>query len=113
MSYSQEIYDAVRSRISGGDIGDAVRDVLWRQCDTSHLQQMIQQEANIVAGQMTRPAVLFKPRVYPDGDMWCALYGEDLQMGVAGFGESPDAAVIAFDAAWYAKSATQGTKEGE
>ena len=23
-----------------------------------------------------------------DGDQWCALYGEDLQVGVAGFGET-------------------------
>lgn len=27
MSYNQEIYDAVRSRISGGDVGHAVQDV--------------------------------------------------------------------------------------
>jgi len=31
-------------------------------------------------------------RVFRDGDEWCALFGEDLQEGVAGFGYSiPDA----------------------
>lgn len=26
---------------------------------------------------------------YKDGDKWCALYGEDLQSGIAGFGNTP------------------------
>ena len=26
---------------------------------------------------------------YKDGDKWCALYGEDLQSGIAGFGDTP------------------------
>jgi hypothetical protein len=35
-----------------------------------------------------------------DGDQWCALYGENLQDGVAGFGDTPEKAMYAFDAAW-------------
>lgn len=41
-----------------------------------------------------------RPPVYPDGDQWCALYGADLQVGVAGFGDTPDQAVRAFNRAW-------------
>lgn len=26
---------------------------------------------------------------FKDGDKWCALYGEDLQAGIAGFGNTP------------------------
>ena len=26
---------------------------------------------------------------FKDGDQWCALYGEDLQAGIAGFGNTP------------------------
>lgn len=26
---------------------------------------------------------------FKDGDQWCALYGEDLQVGIAGFGNTP------------------------
>jgi len=26
---------------------------------------------------------------YKDGNQWCALYGEDLQSGIAGFGNTP------------------------
>lgn len=33
-------------------------------------------------------------RVYPDGPMWCALIGEDIQSGIAGFGRSPEKAVV-------------------
>ena len=53
-----------------------------------------------VANEMIRPFVLHKPRMFPDGDMWCALYGENLQDGVAGFGETPDKASIQFDIEW-------------
>ena len=51
-----------------------------------------------------RPSVLFKPDVYMDGNQWCALYGEDIQTGVCGFGDSPDAATRAFDNAWWGVS---------
>jgi hypothetical protein len=33
--------------------------------------------------------------------MWCALYGENIQDGVAGFGKSPSLAMIDFDANWF------------
>ncbi|MGO3930844.1 hypothetical protein NP284_21335 [Rhodopseudomonas pseudopalustris] len=46
------------------------------------------------------PHVLMRPALFPDGDMWCALYGENLQEGVAGFGATPAAAMEQFDWAW-------------
>jgi hypothetical protein len=57
--------------------------------------------AETMQQEYCRPAVVFKPRIFMDGDQWCALYGDDLQNGVAGFGDSPDKAMRAFDAAWY------------
>ena len=53
-----------------------------------------------VAHEQTRPSVLFRPTLTIDGDTWIALYGEDLQSGVAGCGKSPDAAMLDFDKAW-------------
>lgn len=53
-----------------------------------------------LAAQQTRPSVLFRPALSTDGTMWCALFGDNLQEGVAGFGETPDAAMRAFDKAW-------------
>lgn len=46
------------------------------------------------------PSVLYRPRLFADGDMWCALYGDDLASGVAGFGKTPAEAMYEFDTAW-------------
>jgi hypothetical protein len=54
------------------------------------------------AAEQARPFVLLRPSMKLDGNAWCALYGENLMEGVAGFGNSPDAASRAFDAAWGA-----------
>lgn len=56
------------------------------------------------------PHVIFKPKVYPDGNQWCALYGEDLMMGVCGFGDTPELACADFDKNW--KSQTLHAKSG-
>lgn len=47
-----------------------------------------------------RPSTIYKPRLSIDGDMWCALYGDNLQDGVAGFGKSPSKAFEDFDKSW-------------
>lgn len=39
-----------------------------------------------------------------DGDQWCILWGADLQTGVAGFGETPVAAIAAFENEMYKKA---------
>lgn len=49
------------------------------------------------------PSYLYKPKIFIDGDHWCALYGDDLQSGVAGFGKSPAEAYADFDSAWWKK----------
>ncbi|HID9808622.1 TPA: hypothetical protein ACXI3M_006680 [Pseudomonas aeruginosa] len=56
-----------------------------------------------VQAAMTDPSVMYRPKLSIDGDMWCALYGENLQDGVAGFGVSPSAAIFDFNRAWYAQ----------
>jgi hypothetical protein len=50
--------------------------------------------------QLNRPCFLFKPRLSIDGNKWCALYGDNLQDGVAGFGNSPELAYEDFDKQW-------------
>ncbi len=40
---------------------------------------------------------------YLDGNKWCALYGENIQAGIVGFGHSPIAAIEALQNAFYAK----------
>ena len=58
------------------------------------------EEAAITRAALTAPHVLMKPDFYPDGNMWCALLGENLQEGGAGFGETPELAASDFDKNW-------------
>ena len=48
-----------------------------------------------------RPSMLYKPKLSLDGNQWCALFGENLQNGVCGFGNSPREAYYDFDKNWY------------
>lgn len=96
----QAIYDAVRSRISNGDIGYAVSEVAFRQLDISHYATIIKDEILGSISNYNRPSAIYRPTLSVDGDQWCALYGENLQEGVSGFGDSPDAAMWNFDKNW-------------
>ena len=96
----QAIYDAVRSRISGGNVGDAVERAARDAFDMGMTRQILQEQFCATAMEMARPSVLFNPTLSADGDMWCALLGENLQEGVAGFGKTPAEAMTAFDQAF-------------
>lgn len=102
MSY-QAIYDAVRSRIHGADIGEVLREFLYREGDFNRIVEIIKDSAEDITIEKSRPCVLFHPKVYIDGNKWCALYGENLQDGVAGFGGSPSEAMADFDMEWKLK----------
>lgn len=110
MDAYQPIYDAVRSRISGGDIGQVVAEVARQSFDISMTVAMLGQQFALAAerhqqaaDESMRPAVMFKPRVFMDGNQWCALYGDNLHDGCAGFGDSIAEAMKAFDAEWSTK----------
>jgi hypothetical protein len=62
-------------------------------------------EQQTTAAAQRAPHVLMRPAIFPDGNAWCALYGEDLQQGVAGFGDTPEAAAADFDRNWSAQKA--------
>lgn len=106
MDSYQPIYEAVRSRISNGDIGAAVAEAM-RMSGIDHgasqASHAIQCAAQDVATSLVRPSVLYRPTVSIDGNKWCALYGQNLAEGVAAFGDSPDEAMRGFDAAWVTK----------
>ncbi len=51
------------------------------------------------------PSTLFRPMLSLDGNMYCALYGEDLMSGCAGFGKTAEAAMSDFDKNWREQSA--------
>lgn len=60
----------------------------------------VAQEFRIVALEQRRPFMLLRPTLSLDGNVWVALYGENLMEGVSGFGDTPEAAAHAFDLAW-------------
>lgn len=71
------------------EVGDLVEDV-----------EALSDIIDSLAQRLESPSIMFNPRVFQDGNQWCALYGPDLQVGVAGFGDTPAEACSAFDQAW-------------
>lgn len=69
----------------------------------SHAADMAKVSWQEAAWEQMRPCVVFKPSLAKDGNMWCALFGDNLQVGVAGFGQTPKEAMYAFDRAWESK----------
>jgi hypothetical protein len=106
MDTYQAVYDAVRSKISGGNITQAVMDAI-RESNIAFYAEQACRSAQEAANEHSRPCILFKPVLSLDGNKWCALYGSNLQEGVAGFGDSPAEAMYAFDAEWNKKIGEQ------
>lgn len=63
------------------------------------LEQQSRLNAAIEAEEYNLIAVL-KPKIFMDGNKWCVLYCENLQDGIAGFGNTAWHAVIDFNKAW-------------
>lgn len=100
MDTYQAVYDAVRSKIPSCDTTGAIERALRDAFDMGNLRAVLQQEFCIAAGEMARPSAIYRPDLSQDGDKWCALYGDDLVHGIAGFGDTPDKAMSEFDQAW-------------
>lgn len=90
----QAIFDATRSRIGDVDSYRAIRDAIAERFDASYAIAILQEQIVIVSHEQQRPSVLFRPKLSRDGSQWCALYGDNLQDGVAGFGDSPYSGTI-------------------
>lgn len=108
MDTYQPIFDAVRSRLSNGDIGAAVETAI-RDANLSHYVAMMtshaMSRADEVAEAQMRPSVLYKPDVVrcrdgvEPGFEWCAALGSESN-GLKAYGATPAAAMKAFDRAW-------------
>ena len=83
----QAIYDAVRSKISGGNIADAVQTAI-REANIGHYFMLAAEGMKAAAWQWGRPSVLFRPDVAIDGNKYSVLYGSNLMEGCAGFGDT-------------------------
>lgn len=106
MDTYQPIFDAVRSRLGNCDIGTAIETAM-RDANIGHYAMQAAESIRQAAWHYERPSVMMRPTISIDGDQWCALYGDNLQDGVAGFGDSPAMAMDKFDAAWNARLAAK------
>lgn len=115
MDTYQAVYDAVRSRISGGDLGSAFERVAYEALDFGHAKAIAQEQIASVGYEMMRPSVLYRPTVSLDGNCYCVLYGEDLMSGCAGFGHTMAEAMADFDKNWTGQTAPTpaNAQEGE
>ncbi len=77
MEAYQPIYDAVRSRLSNGDIGQAVEAVL-REVNFSHYVERaavtIIEEVVRVSDAHAAPSAVYRPSLTIDGNQWCVRY---------------------------------------
>jgi len=92
----QAIYDAARSKIGRFD-GHQLAEEITRQFDISHAVYLVQNSLIETAYEQQRSSILLRPSLSIDGNQWCALYGDNLQDGVAGFGDTPEKALLDFD----------------
>lgn len=77
-------------------------------CEQDYWNQMCSN-----AREQSSAFLMLRPRIFVDGDQWCALYGENLQDGVAGFGDTPDKAMRNFDLNWREQKAGKQLAPGE
>ena len=55
-----------------------------------------------------RPSYWLRPALKREGKKWFVLYGENIQDGVAGFGDTPDEAFADFDKQWFTHRGPSG-----
>jgi len=76
-------------------------EVMRYQSDiTAHVER---EEYNLIG--------FLKPKLFIDGNQWCILYGETIQDGIAGFGDTPYKAVLDFRKAWISPITRQEAKD--
>lgn len=98
----QAIYDAVRSRISGGNISDAVEQAI-RDAQLGDSALSVVRSIQDAVSCYTDASAIYRPTLSQDGNAWLAIYG-DLPTGVVGCGDTPAQAMADFNRAWYAKA---------
>jgi len=101
MDTYQPIYDAVRRSFGHVDIERVMREAF----DISWPVTRIEEAFISAAHAYDRPSAVYRPTISLDGNMYCALYGEDLMSGCAGFGVTMDAAMWDFDKNWREQQA--------
>jgi hypothetical protein len=72
-------------------------------------ERVANQISNMVSN-IDLPHVRMRPTLSSDGNKWIALYGDNLQTGVVGIGESPCEAMFHFDCEWHRRIQQESNK---
>jgi len=43
---------------------------------------------------------ILRPKLYIDRNRWCCLFGDEINGGIAGFGDSPYLAILEWNKSW-------------
>jgi hypothetical protein len=71
-----------------------------RDAALSHISN-VGNELYEAAEKLNSFAIAYKLVPFRDGNQWCVLLGPDLQVGIAGFGDTPAKAIADFDRAMH------------
>ncbi len=84
-------------------MSDILSEDIQRQIasDAMHQNFLTGEHARMILSEQNDPYLLMKARLSKDGDQFCFLYGENIQEGIAGFGETPAKAALAFNREWW------------
>jgi len=99
---NQDVYNAVIQSLKGFD-AQALMERIASRFDISFAVENLRAQGADCLAELSAPSAIYNPKLFIDGDQWCALYGDNIQDGVAGFGKSPQKAIEAFNKAWSAE----------
>ena len=77
----------------------------YEQIESSQRQfnETLEHDARFRAAQRQEEMAIVSmlhPKITKDGNQWCVLYGDNLQEGIAGFGNTPGDAIRDFNCAF-------------
>lgn len=81
-------------------------DYYYSKASQDKIYSDLQHEAQMMLLSEQQNMNLFtmlNPSLTKDGNQWCVLYGENLQVGIAGFGDSPILAILDFNKQFHSK----------
>ena len=102
----EPIYHAVQNKLRNCDVGEAVRQAISPHFEqVGYHTQVAMSEIGTAGMEQQRPSVLFRPALTLDGNKYCALFGDNLMQGCAGFGDTAAEAMDDFDKNWMKQKA--------
>lgn len=57
----------------------------------------------LICEQQYQRFAMLKPDIRKDGNQWSVLYGDNIQEGIVGYGDTPHEAIMDWDAAFNKK----------